>query len=300
MVSGGDFREELLRAGYLVESGSPGVYHRSFEFEKIVGGLETYISAAAGDDDREQLQMAPLILSSALVRSDYLASYPDLVGVVSSYDGSEAALPSLVDAANAGSDWAHFMSPTGLGLCGAACHNLYPLLSDSSIVQGGIRYEVQATCFRREPSVDVARMLSFRMREFVYIGSQEGALEHRRTWLDRGVFLLEGLGLSVATVIASDPFFGRAGKLIAAAQQEKERKFEMVAAITSETGGAVGSANYHEDHFGRAFNLVQPTGEPAHSACVGFGLERIGLSLFFRFGMDVAAWPESVRQSLHL
>ena len=36
-------------------------------------------------------------------------------------------------------------------------------------------------------------------------------------------------------------------------------------------------------------------GEVAHSACVGFGMERIALALFRTHGLDPATWPVSVR-----
>ena len=41
-------------------------------------------------------------------------------------------------------------------------------------------------------------------------------------------------------------------------------------------------------------------GAVAHSACFGFGLERVALALAAKHGFDVAAWPASVRQELGL
>ena len=63
---------------------------------------------------------------------------------------------------------------------------------------------------------------------------------------------------------------------------------------------ALASTNYHEDHFGHPFSLRTPDGEHAHSACIGFGLERITLALLSTHGLDPAAWPDSVRESLSL
>ena len=95
----------------------------------------------------------------------------------------------------------------------------------------------------------------------------------------------EQLGLSVETVPANDPFFGRAGKLMGASQREKAAKFELVAEITSPSPGAISSGNYHGDHFGKAFDISLPGGDAAHSSCFGFGLERITLAL-----LHVTAW----------
>ena len=36
-------------------------------------------------------------------------------------------------------------------------------------------------------------------------------------------------------------------------------------------------------------------GRFAHSACIGFGLERIALALFAAHGFDPASWPAAVR-----
>ena len=41
-------------------------------------------------------------------------------------------------------------------------------------------------------------------------------------------------------------------------------------------------------------------GEVAHTACVGFGLERIALALYRRHGFDRATWSPSVRGTLGL
>ena len=44
--------------------------------------------------------------------------------------------------------------------------------------------------------------------------------------------------------------------------------------------------------------LRQANGEQAHTACVGFGLERITLALLSRHGLDVDTWPGDVTKEL--
>jgi seryl-tRNA synthetase len=221
-----------------------------------------------------------------------------LVGSISSYAGVEKDLAPLLQSADLGGEWADFLSPTNLALCGAACHNLYPLLAGSSIPFEGLLYEIQASCFRHEPSDDPARMQSFSMREFVYLGTENGAIEHRDSWLRRGRDILLNLGLAVEVVAANDPFFGRGGKLLGAAQLEKVLKFEIVTPISSESPGAIGSGNYHESHFGDSFHLSLPDGSVAHTACIGFGLERTTLALLYTHGLNAELWPKEVRQRL--
>jgi seryl-tRNA synthetase len=300
VTSSEDFRRELLESGLLVDGGVRGLYHRSFAFEAIARGVEGYVSAAGRDDGPRQLYFPPITTRATLEGSGYLASFPDLVGAVSSFSGAERELPEVLRRAAEGGAWEELLTPTEVALCSAACHPLYPLLVDESLPVEGTLFETQACCFRHEPSDDPARMQSFRQHEFVYVGSPDGALAHRDTWLARGASLLAALGLDVATVVANDPFFGRAGQLLAAGQREKELKYEIVAPISSDTPGAISSANFHEDHFGVAFDLSLDDASVAHTACIGFGLERISLALLHRHGLLVEAWPDEVRASLGL
>jgi seryl-tRNA synthetase len=88
---------------------------------------------------------------------------------------------------------------------------------------------------------------------------------------------------------------------MAATQREQELKFEMVVPVASEEiPTAVASCNYHLDHFGHSFDIRTADGAVAHSACVGFGLERVTLALFKKHGFAPAQWPSDVRRILEL
>ncbi len=295
-----DFRLALFEAGLLTPGSATGVFHRSFAFESIVRGIESFVSKAGRDAERRQLFCAPLLDQSVLAKSDFVISFPNLVGVLTSFTRPEKDLPELVDRVESGGEWSEMLSPDGLALCGAACHHIYPTLAGSEVPADGLLYEVQATCHRHEPSEDPARMQSFSMREFVFVGSESGAIAHREMWLQRGTDLLGSLGLSIEIVTANDPFFGRAGILMGANQREKAAKFELVATITSSSPGAISSGNYHGDHFGKAFEISLPGGGAIHSSCFAFGLERITLALLHHHGLDISAWPTQVRSSLNL
>jgi seryl-tRNA synthetase len=291
------FREALLDAGLLVDGGIAGVYHRSFRYESIVRGVQAYVSAPARDESFLQLALPPVQALSTLEISGYVSSFPNLMGLISSFAGTEKEVSALVEETEGGGDWTVRMTPTDVALCSAACHGLYPLLAGTTVPSEGRRYEVHAWCFRHEPSPDPARMQSFRMHEFVYVGTPSGAEAHRQAWIARATELLQGLGLSLDVVPANDPFFGRTGRLLASNQRTKELKYELVAPISSESPGAISSGNYHEDHFGSAFGL-RADGEVAHSACFAFGLDRISLALLYRHGLDIEAWPADVLRRL--
>ena len=61
---------------------------------------------------------------------------------------------------------------------------------------------------------------------------------------------------------------------------------------------AVASFNYHQDHFSSVFGIQTSEGETAHTACLGFGEERITLALLQAHGLDPETWPADVRERL--
>ena len=197
-------------------------------------------------------------------------------------------------------DWSRDLSASQVMMTPAICYPLYPTAT-GTLPEGGRRVDLQGYAFRHEPSDDPARMQIFRMHEFVRLGTPDQALEHRNFWLEKGVEVFNSVGLAVEPVVANDPFFGRGGKVQKAIQREQNLKYEFVIPICSEEKPtAIGSSNYHLDHFGVAFDIRTHDGAVAHSACVGFGLERIALALFKRHGLDLAAWPREVRDVLAL
>ena len=140
-------------------------------------------------------------------------------------------------------------------------------------------------------------MQSFRVREFVRVGTPAMVQEWRDMWLNRGLDIMLSLGLPAQSEIASDPFFGRGGRMLAANQRQQELKFEIVIPVISqENPTAVCSFNYHQDHFGSLFDIKLENGTVAHTACLGFGLERIVMALFRTHGMVPAHWPKAVRE----
>jgi seryl-tRNA synthetase len=123
--------------------------------------------------------------------------------------------------------------------------------------------------------------------------------EFRSLWLQRGEKLVAQLGVPFHLDIANDPFFGRTGKIMASSQRDQKLKFELLIPIESgENPTACLSFNYHQDHFGALWDIKTSKGEIAHTACVGFGMERITLALFKHHGLDTMAWPSSVRDVL--
>jgi len=58
------------------------------------------------------------------------------------------------------------------------------------------------------------------------------------------------------------------------------------------------SFNYHREHFGAVWNMNDEHGEPAHTSCVAFGIDRLVVALFANHGVDPAHWPAVTRRAL--
>jgi seryl-tRNA synthetase len=109
------------------------------------------------------------------------------------------------------------------------------------------------------------------------------------------------LGLPHRIAPASDPFFGKAGKLAAMSQLEQSLKFELLIPLRSEEDPtACMSFNCHRDHFSTVWHLVTENGDKAHTGCVAFGLDRLALALFKTHGLDLQQWPALVRENLSI
>ncbi|MDQ2724729.1 MAG: amino acid--[acyl-carrier-protein] ligase [Actinomycetota bacterium] len=292
------YRRTLFAAGLLIDTGADGLYGRSGDFESVVAGLERLVGALGRDVGARVVRFPPVLPQATFVKTDYLQSFPSLAGAIVAFAGTDGDHAALLARLETGQPWADMLQPTDAVLCPAACHPLYPTLP-ADVPDDGSYFDVYGSVFRHEPSLDPARLVSFRMYELVYVGVPEGARAHRDRCLSQALEIIAGLGVDVSSSVANDPFFGRAGRILAHTQRAEELKYEILAATSPVPSlTAVASANGHEDHFGRAFGLRTSDGEPAHTACVGYGVERITLALIWAHGPDLARWPAPVRAAL--
>lgn len=294
------YLDELTLAGLLIPLGVKGVYARSGTFEHVIDQFEHLVTRKGRHQKPEVMRFPPVFNREHYCRINHINNFPDLMGSVHSFTGGDPEHVELIRKFEDGEDWSRDLSASELMLIPAACYPLYPTATGILPPEGRV-VDLKSFVFRHEPSDDPARMQIFRQREYVRLGSAEQALSHRDDWLERGGGILRSLGLEVQAVVANDPFFGRGGRMMKATQREQTLKFELVIPICSEEKPtAISSCNYHLDYFGLAFDIKTPDGQPAHSACIGFGLERIALALFKTHGFELSAWPGSVRRVLEL
>jgi seryl-tRNA synthetase len=281
--------------------GVDGVYGRSGLYTDVLQGLEAFVSRNR-PSGAEVLRFPPVMSRSQLEKSGYLKSFPNLLGCVCALHGTQAEIRAAADAHEAGGNWTESLAPSDLVLSPAACYPVYPIAAARGpLPQNGWLFDVEADCFRHEPSRALDRLQSFRMREFVRIGSPEAIQAFREQWMARAQQLAGELGLPCRLDIANDPFFGRVGQVMAVAQRQQSLKFELLIPYhDGATPTACMSFNYHRDHFGITWDLRDAHGEPAHTACVAFGMDRLVVALFCVHGIDPARWPAPTRLALGL
>jgi|SRR5579863_6425399 len=281
--------------------GVDGVYARTARYEQVIERLTTFISRQR-DPSAEILRFPPVMSRAQLEKSGYLKSFPNLLGCVCALHGSEAAIRSAADSHDSGGDWTKSLSASDLVLSPAACYPVYPIAAARGPVpRGGLLFDVAADCFRHEPSRALNRLQSFRMREFVRIGSPQEIRTFRDQWMGRAEKLAQDLGLPCTLDVASDPFFGRVGQVMAVSQRQQSLKFELLIPFHSAAvPTACMSFNCHLDHFGVVWGLADSAGELAHTGCVAFGMDRLAVALFCVHGLEPERWPASVRRTLAL
>ncbi len=293
-----DLRKRLFDEGLLFPTGVDGVYGRSETYERIVRAFDAKVRRWGERLGATALHLPPVMARRTFDSTGYLRAFPDLMGSIHVFEGSDREHAELIRRLEHDVDYSTLLQPAEVMLVPALCHHLYPMCT-GRLPEGGVRFEVTGSCYRHEPSLDPVRQQTFRMHEIVYIGEPKTAQRHRDQALKIGLGLLTELGLEVSAVPANDPFFGRLGAAMAAEQKDEGLKYEGVAPIVPGADPtALLSANYHRDHFGLPFHIETADGDVAHSACLGFGTDRVAIALLAAHGFDPDQWPERVGREL--
>ena len=292
------FYAGLVDHGLIIPVGVAGAFGRGALFEEVLDRFNNLVSRLSQGDEAEVCMFPPVISRDVLERSKYLDSFPQLCGAVYSFFGKERQAKALSDRVHAGDEWGDLLGITDVVLNPAACYPVYPSFT-GTLPKDGRLVTMLNWVYRHEPSPEPTRMQSFRVREFVRVGTPNQVVEWRDMWLQRGVNLLCSLDLPARAEVAADPFFGHAGKMLAVSQKEQKLKFEVLVPVNSEQDPtAVCSFNFHQEHFGETFGIATEDGNVANTACLGFGLERIVMALFKTHGFDPESWPQNARQQL--
>ena len=254
----------------------------------------------AHDFDAPAYQFPALIGADVLDRCRYLRSFPHSLNVVAHLREDVEAIQHF--AQNARWHGAHLevhaedLAPVECLLSPSVCFHYYESLRGSRL---GAPRTITAVgkCFRYESGNmgGLERLWDFTMREIIFVGPRAHVLAARERSMALAQTLLERWELGYEIRSATDPFFTDEFTTQATFQRVFDLKFEIRAALPYKDGTlAAGSFNYHQDFFGRSFDITDHEGAPTHTGCVGFGLERLALAFLAQHGLDQSRWPDEV------
>lgn len=248
-------------------------------------------------------QFPALIGADVMDRCRYLRSFPSALTMVSHLREDLGAIRDF--AAKAAWDGERLVcEPNHLSaiqclLAPSVCFHYYAWLRDRALDSSCVT--AIGKCFRYESRnmAGLERLWDFTMREIIFVGAGRHVLEQRQRAVDETVALLDRWGLAYEIRSATDPFFIEDYASMAAFQLAFELKFEVLAPLPYRGQDlAIGSFNYHQDFFGRSFNITARDGTPIHTGCVGFGLERVALAFLAQHGIVPGKWPAAIAHEL--
>lgn len=177
----------------------------------------------------------------------------------------------------------------------STCYHCYAAREDSDIgADGAVTATTKCHRFEAANHADFGRMLEFSLREVIFLGSPDYVRDCREQTLDRMEQMAKDWQLFGELLASNDPFFTSDFDTLAGHQRRMAMKFEYRASIPgAHKGLAVMSSNLHGATFSKSFNIKQQR-RPINTGCLGFGIERLALSIMAQHGRDPLAWPEKL------
>jgi len=292
----------LIKDGELVAFGR-GRYGLGPKLVALIEYFDKRARDMAKEFQAEARAFPSLIGADVLDRCRYLKNFPASLNLVSHLREDHVLLQEFARSVQWNGEELVYDRSSGSGveclLSPSVCFHWYMWLRDSQLPAPRV-VTALGKCFRYESSnlTGLERLWDFNMREIIFVGAPEYVLSSRQKLIDRSVKYLDELGMAYEISTATDPFFVDSYAIQSAYQQGFELKHELLAPLPySGKKLAVGSINYHQDFFGRSFS-INAAGAPAHTACLGFGYERLALAFMAQHGVNSNNWPDEVLRGL--
>ena len=106
------YQKELLEAGLLVSSSIPGVYGLSGVFERIVEAFEKYVTRMGEHLSPEVISFPPVFSRRSYESTGHLDAFPNLMGSVHTFQGTESDHLNLARRKSDGQDWSQDLNAT--------------------------------------------------------------------------------------------------------------------------------------------------------------------------------------------
>ena len=283
-----------LRARGELWEPAPGLVGLRGETLSRLNHIDALVADLCSGELAEEWRVPQALPLEVLARADYFASFPQWLTLASHLGGDDNALERVATSADPACEAANAAAPASAALPPAVCYHVYAALAGCTIEARRV-VTAQGCCWRHEGDrfEPLARGWAFTMRELVCIGTEQECRAFRERGIAIARELAGALGLPGRIEQAEDPFFAPTARGRALLQRFRSLKHELRLAIGDGETTAAASFNLHERFFGEAFDIRLPDGEPAHTACVAFGLERWLLASLIEHPVRVrgSAWP---------
>ncbi|MGD8455348.1 MAG: hypothetical protein PVF83_03100 [Anaerolineales bacterium] len=299
-----DPMEELLARNEIYKEEN-GMYVLGPLVTRLIDYFESRFTALAEHFEAKPYRFPTLISARMLDKVDYFSAFPHSLTFATHLREDLETINEFAEKAtykedglNAPKDsFARFQTLVSP----AVCYHLYFSLADHPLPDGKLIATAVGKCFRYESTnlTSLERLWDFTMREVIFVGPKDFVLENREKSRKYMQKVFEEIGLVYRVETANDPFFVGEFRKQAAFQTAFQLKYEIRASLPFKDATlAVGSYNYHQDFFGRHLDITLPDGEPIHTGCTAFGLERMAYAYLSQHGLDPKKWPKPVREAM--
>jgi seryl-tRNA synthetase len=295
---------ELLARGELYQEG-PGYYAIGPMLSDVIDHIESKLLQVAQELGATRYRFPSLISPEYMERVQYFRNFPHSLSFASHLRGNLLDIQRFSCEATTRDGHIEvdpsLLAPPSAMLAPTVCHHLYMTLCERSLPPKGIVATACGNCFRYEARnmISLERTWNFTMREIIFVGSAEQVkrgLDRARACIKPILF---DMGLNYRVITANDPFFVDTFKDQAGYQTAFELKHEIRADLPYKKETiAIGSYNRHRDFFGSKLNIMLDDGGPAHTGCIGIGLERLAYAFVSQHGLNRSLWPRALRSAI--
>ncbi len=296
-----EITEKLLQSGTIVKLGA-GQFGLTGIALELLDYFDRDVKELGASLGAQEYRYPTIIPIRAVQRINYLASRPECLNFVSHLredidviDEFSAEARTAPQEINLGA-----RVETDCINAVAVCIHTHHQLQDSDLGVAPKIVGAVGKCMRYETkNVDSLRRLrDFTMREIICVGVKNDVLDLRQKALALMKERLTEWGLNSFLATASDTFFAAEFTRLADFQRTFGLKYEVRARLAAPDDSlAIASANYHQDFMGKGFD-IQAEGQPAHSFCVGYGLERCVYAFLTQHGLEQSNWPDAVARKV--
>ena len=274
--------KELAERGDVWASGQ-GTVGRSGAFMRLMNCLDGALERLAAREFQAISQSYnSLVPSDWLRRSGYFGSFPHsvtfAVHLKEDFDAIERFGQRHRHGENPVFEGVNEIASPEYCLSPAVCYHTYGALMGQNVPAGTIAaFTAHGRCFRYESKnlAGLDRLWEFSMREIVWLGARDEVLAAREKAINAMWQLVDLLDLSARIETACDPFFASDFPSLRFFQLANDLKYELKVDTAPDQSVACASFNYHERFFGTRFEIGAGDGQPAHTGCAAFGLERL-------------------------